>query len=87
MIQHTGPEPRTNTVTGVDGQEMTRAWCDTCGSGLWIRNSSKDPNGMFLKAGECVFPIRNMYSMYYPLGIELIRTKKGGLFEAKGERT
>lgn len=82
-IKVEGPEPRTHDVVGVDGNTMTRAWCDTCGSyvsislalalssalatshlpaqisrpgltrrsGLWIRNTSKDPSGMFLKAG------------------------------------
>lgn len=26
-----GPEPRTHTVKGIEGVEMLRAWCDTCG--------------------------------------------------------
>lgn len=30
-MTHEGPEPRTHVVVGIDGEEMTRAWCDTCG--------------------------------------------------------
>lgn len=27
-----GPEPRVYTVKGIKGMDMTRAWCDGCGS-------------------------------------------------------
>lgn len=35
------------------GNEMTRAWCDGCGAGVWLRSASK-PGLTFLKAGEFV---------------------------------
>ena len=56
-----GPEPRKHMVKGMDGGQMTRAWCDECGrrvvvrvgadgSGLWIR-SDKMGERIGIKAG------------------------------------
>lgn len=50
-IQTTSPEPRTFTQKADSGNEMTRAWCDGCGAGVWLRSASK-PGLTFLKAGE-----------------------------------
>lgn len=50
-IQTTSPEPRTYTQKADSGNEMTRAWCDGCGAGIWLRSASK-PGLTFLKAGE-----------------------------------
>lgn len=52
-IQTTSPEPRTYTQKADSGNEMTRAWCDGCGAGIWLRSASK-PGLTFLKAGEFV---------------------------------
>lgn len=35
-VKFEGPEPRKHSVTGIDGQEMIRAWCDTCGSSVYL---------------------------------------------------
>ena len=35
----TGPKPKEYTVKGVDGNDMTRAWCDTCGSYVPLAHS------------------------------------------------
>lgn len=50
-IQTTSPEPRTFTQKADSGNEMTRAWRDGCGAGVWLRSASK-PGLTFLKAGE-----------------------------------
>lgn len=50
-IETTSPEPRTYTQKADSGNEMTRAWCDGCGAGVWLRSASK-PGLTFLKAGE-----------------------------------
>lgn len=50
-IESTSPEPKTYTQKADSGNEMTRAWCDGCGAGVWLRSASK-PGLTFLKAGE-----------------------------------
>lgn len=50
-IETKSPEPRTYTQKADSGNEMTRAWCDGCGAGVWLRSASK-PGLTFLKAGE-----------------------------------
>lgn len=50
-IETESPEPRTYTQKADSGNEMTRAWCDGCGAGVWLRSASK-PGLTFLKAGE-----------------------------------
>lgn len=50
-IETTSPEPRTYVQKADSGNEMTRAWCDGCGAGIWLRSASK-PGLTFLKAGE-----------------------------------
>ncbi|KAG6366280.1 hypothetical protein INS49_000456 [Diaporthe citri] len=49
-IETTSPEPRTYRQKADSGNEMTRAWCDGCGAGVWLRSASK-PGLTFLKAG------------------------------------
>ncbi|WWD18818.1 hypothetical protein CI109_103273 [Kwoniella shandongensis] len=44
------PEPRTHKVVGIKGMDMVRAWCDECGSGLWI-SPGGDPSKRYFKAG------------------------------------
>lgn len=53
-IQTSSPEPKTYVQKGDSGNEMTRAWCDACGSGIWMRSASK-PDMTFMKAGPCAF--------------------------------
>lgn len=50
-IETTSPDPKTYTQKADSGNEMTRAWCDGCGAGVWLRSASK-PGLTFLKAGE-----------------------------------
>lgn len=50
-IETTSPEPKTYTQKADSGNEMTRAWCDGCGAGVWLKSASK-PGLTFLKAGE-----------------------------------
>lgn len=52
-IETTSPEPKTYTQKADSGNEMTRAWCDRCGAGVWLRSASK-PGLTFIKAGEFV---------------------------------
>lgn len=52
-IETTSPDPKTYTQKADSGNEMTRAWCDGCGAGVWLRSASK-PGLTFLKAGEFV---------------------------------
>lgn len=49
-IKTSSSEPKTYVQKGDSGNEMTRAWCDHCGSGIWMRSASK-PDMTFLKAG------------------------------------
>nr|XP_031857396.1 uncharacterized protein CI109_007218 [Kwoniella shandongensis]KAA5524468.1 hypothetical protein CI109_007218 [Kwoniella shandongensis] len=49
-VKITGPEPKTFQMKGDKGGTMTRAWCDGCGSGLWIRPEAI-PNFLGVKAG------------------------------------
>ncbi|KAJ4397680.1 hypothetical protein N0V93_001913 [Gnomoniopsis smithogilvyi] len=49
-IETSSPEPKQYVQKGDSGSEMTRAWCDTCGSGIWMKSASK-PEMTFLKAG------------------------------------
>lgn len=49
-IQSDGPKPRVYVVKSDSGNEMERAWCDGCGTGIWIRQL-KSPEKTNLKAG------------------------------------
>lgn len=44
------PAPRTHSMQGESGNTITRAWCDECGCGLWIKPSTK-PDMTCLKGG------------------------------------
>lgn len=50
-IKTSSPKPKTWVTVAESGQEMERAWCDECGSGIWLKRSS-DPSMTYLKAGE-----------------------------------
>ncbi|OCF42499.1 hypothetical protein I317_03615 [Kwoniella heveanensis CBS 569] len=47
-----GPEPSKYVAKGSSGNDVTRAFCGTCGSNLWT--AVADPNLIFVKAG--LFP-------------------------------
>ncbi|KAE9968993.1 hypothetical protein EG328_007147 [Venturia inaequalis] len=49
-IKTSSPKPKTWVTVAESGQEMERAWCDECGSGIWLKRSS-DPSMTYLKAG------------------------------------
>lgn len=53
-IKSSSPKPKTWITKAESGQEMERAWCDECGSGIWLKRSS-DPSMTYLKAGEFHF--------------------------------
>ena len=48
---HGSPEPKTWTTNADSGTEMVRAWCDECGTGLWLKTDAKS-DMTFLKAGQ-----------------------------------
>ncbi|TID21591.1 hypothetical protein E6O75_ATG04986 [Venturia nashicola] len=49
-MKTSSPQPKTWVTVAESGQEMERAWCDECGSGIWLKRSS-DPSMTYLKAG------------------------------------
>ena len=49
VIKHHGPEPKRMTIKADSGRDMERAWCNDCGSGIWITIVGSDMTN--LKAG------------------------------------
>ena len=49
VIEHHGPEPKRMTIKADSGRDMERAWCNDCGSGIWITIVGSDMTN--LKAG------------------------------------
>ncbi|KAK6075354.1 hypothetical protein SCUP234_07800 [Seiridium cupressi] len=49
-IESHGPQPRVFVLKADSGNDMERAWCDECGTGIWIRQL-KDSDMTNLKAG------------------------------------